>query len=76
MKLHALSLALGALLALSSCSIQNNIHVQRSRMDNYSKLYAERPRTILLMPVVNKGGGRSEERRVGKECGGRGVRSQ
>ena len=43
MKLHALSLALGALLALSSCSIQNNTHVQRSRMDNYSKLYAERP---------------------------------
>lgn len=57
MKLHALSLAFGALLALSSCSIQNNTHVQRSRMDNYSKLYAERPRTILLMPVVNKGGG-------------------
>ena len=57
MKLHALSLALGALLVLSSCSIQNNTHVQRSRMDNYSKLYAERPRTILLMPVVNKGGG-------------------
>lgn len=49
MKASTLLLSLSTLLCLSACA--STSHISRSRMDNYMQIYAEKPRSIVVMPI-------------------------